>query len=285
MAPKNNHIPVIKLPTGMGQGIIIARGVFNGAPDSKEVGRAHRDSGHSFFLQEKGLTQIEVDFQLYQVVAPALLYMHPNQVHRLVEFKEATISSWIITNENLLPDYLKLLEELTPVDPLPLQTDALTLLSQTASLCLQLAERKQEKLHYQLLKESCNLLVALVASQYLAQAKPTHNFTRFDGITKAFKSELEREFTTIKSPASYAERLNLSTPYLNECVKTATGQSVSYHIQQRIVLEAKRQLHHSDQSVKEIAAALGYEDYSYFVRLFRKVAGMSPLAFRSKNLD
>ena len=125
----------------------MARGSFNGTPDAKEVGRAHRDGGHSFFLQEKGVTQIEVDFQLYQVVAPAVLYMHPNQVHRLVEFKEATISSWIITNENLLPDYLHLLEELAPVDPLPLQIDALTLLSQTASLCRQLSERKQDKLH------------------------------------------------------------------------------------------------------------------------------------------
>ncbi|GAB4006594.1 AraC family transcriptional regulator [Spirosoma migulaei] len=285
MAPKNNDIPVIKLPTGIGQGIIIARGSFNGSPDHKEVGRAHRDGGHSFFLQEKGVTHIEVDFQLYQVEAPAVLYMHPNQVHRLVEFKEATICSWIITNDNLLPEYLQLLEELSPVDPLPLRTDPLAILSQTASLCLQLSERKQEKLHYQLLKESCNLLVALVASQYLAQAKPTHTYTRFDGITKAFKSELEREFTTLKSPASYAEQLNLSTPYLNECVKTATGHSVSFHIQQRIVLEAKRLLHHSDKSVKEIAAELGYEDYSYFVRLFRKAAGMTPLAFRRKNLD
>jgi len=263
----------------------MARGSFNGAPDYKEVVRSHRDGGHSFFLQEKGVTQIEIDFQLYQVVAPAVVYMHPNQVHRLVEFKEATLSSWIITNDNLLPDYLQLVEELAPVEPLPLTTDALAILSQTASLCLQLSSRKQEKLHYQLLKESCNLLVALVASQYLAQAKPTHSYSRFDGITKTFKSELERAFTTIKSPASYAERLNLSTPYLNECVKTATGHSVSYHIQQRIVLEAKRLLHHSDKSVKEIAAELGYEDYSYFVRLFRKVAGMTPLVFRSQNLD
>ncbi|GAB4044528.1 AraC family transcriptional regulator [Spirosoma litoris] len=285
MAPKNNNIPVINLPTSIGGGIIIARGTFNGAPDFKEVARAHRDGGHSFFLQEKGVTHIEVDFQLYQVEAPAVLYMHPNQVHRLVKFEEATISSWIITNENLLPEYLQLLEELSPVDPLPLSKDALAILSQTASLCIQLSERKHEKLYYQLLKESCNLLVALVASQYLAQTKPTHNFTRFDGITKAFKSDLEREFIIIKSPASYAERLNLSTPYLNECVKTTTGHPVSYHIQQRIVLEAKRLLHHSNKSVKEIAADLGYEDYSYFVRLFSKVAGMPPLAFRSKNLD
>lgn len=285
MSSKNNYIPVIKLPAGFGEGIIISRGSFNGSPDFKEVGRAHRDGGHSFFLQEKGATCIEIDFQIHTVEAPAVLYMHPNQVHRLIEFKNATISSWIITNENLLPEYLQVLEELTPVDPLPLPIDAQSILSQTASLCIQLSERKHEKLHYQLLKESCNLLVALVASQYLAQAKPTHNYSRFDLITKGFKSELERNFTTTKSPTNYAERLNISTPYLNECVKTTTGHSVSYHIQQRVILEAKRLLHHSDKSVKEIAADLGYEDYSYFVRLFVKVVGVTPLVFRNKNLD
>ncbi|QHV97814.1 AraC family transcriptional regulator [Spirosoma endbachense] len=285
MSKKNNDIPVIKLPDGIGEGIIIAKASFDDSSDFKEVARAHRDGGHSFFLQEKGVTHIEIDFQLYQVEAPAVFYMHPNQVHRVVEFNKATISSWIISNENLLPEYLHILEELSPVNPLPLQTEALAILSQTASLCIQLSERKHEKLYYQLLKESCNLLVALVASQYLAQAKPAYNYTRFDLITKAFKSELERQFTTTKSPASYAERLNISTPYLNECVKTTTGHSVSYHIQQRIVLEAKRLLHHSDKSVKEIAADLGYEDYSYFVRLFSKSAGVTPLTFRSKNLD
>ncbi|MVM29145.1 helix-turn-helix domain-containing protein [Spirosoma sp. HMF4905] len=285
MSQKNKDIPVIKLPDGIGEGIIIARASFNSSSDFKEVARAHRDGGHSFFLQEKGVTHIEVDFQLYEVEAPAVLYMHPSQVHRVVEFKNATISSWIITNENLLPEYLHVLEEISPVNPLSLETDALAILSQTASLCIQLSERKQEKLHYQLLKESCNLLVAIVASQYLAQAKPTHNYSRFDLITKAFKSELERQFTTVKSPASYAEHLNISTPYLNECVKMTTGHSVSYHIQQRIVLEAKRLLHHSEKSVKEIAADLGYEDYSYFVRLFSKAAGVTPLVFRSKNLD
>ena len=273
------------MPAGIGEGIIIARGSFNGLPHFKEVERAHRDGGHSFFLQEKGATHIEIDFKLYKVKAPAVLYMHPNQVHRLVKFKHATISSWIITNENLLPEYLRVLEELTPVEPLRLQPDAQSILSQTASLCIQLFERKHEKLYDQLRKESCNVLVALVASQYLAQSKSTHNNSRFDVITKAFKSELERAFVTTKSPTSYAERLNISTPYLNECVKATTGHPVSYHIQQRIVLEAKRLLHHSDKSVKEIAGDLGYEDYSYFVRLFSKVAGVTPLAFRGKNLD
>jgi len=70
---------------------------------------------------------------------------------------------------------------------------------------------------------------------------------------------------------------------LNECVKNATGHPVSYHIQQRIILEAKRLLYHSGKSVKEIATQLGYDDYPYFSRLFTKITGMSALAFRNRN--
>lgn len=128
-------------------------------------------------------------------------------------------------------------------------------------------------------------MVALVVSQYLAKSKTTDHSSRFDVITKAFKSSLEKNFMNIKSPTAYAEALNISTPYLNECVKTITGYPVSNHIQQRVILEAKRLLYHSDKSVKEIAGELGYDDYSYFTRLFVKVTGMTPLAFRNKNLE
>jgi AraC family transcriptional activator of pobA len=84
----------------------------------------------------------------------------------------------------------------------------------------------------------------------------------------------------------YAQSLNISTPYLNECVKNTTGFSVSHHIQERIILEAKRLLYHSNKSVKEIATELGYDDYPYFSRLFSQSYGNdSALAFRNKNRD
>lgn len=136
-----------------------------------------------------------------------------------------------------------------------------------------------------ILKESSNTLVAIIASQYLAQSKPVDLHSRFELINKAFKLKLERDFATVKSPAAYADSLNISTPYLNESVKATTGHSVSHHIQQRIVLEAKRLLYHSGNSVKEIAAELGYNDYSYFTRLFVRVTGMTPVTFRTKNLE
>lgn len=285
MRKKTTSIPVNTLPTGTREGIIIGKTTIDGLPDSEEVERSHRDNGYLFILQEKGSTHIEIDFQKHRIEASSIIYIHPNQVHRLIAFENATISSWIITAENLQPEFLKLLEDITPVNVLSLNTETLSILSETAAMCIKHSERKHEKLYDFILKESCNTLVALVVSQYLSESKPTDNYSRFEVITKAFKLALERDFKTVKSPAEYARFLNISTPYLNECVKASTGHSVSHHIQQRVVLEAKRLLYHSNKSVKEIAVALGYDDYNYFTRLFVKINGMTPLVFRSKNFD
>ena len=191
----------------------------------------------------------------------------------------------MITSENLHQEYIRLLEDLTPVKFLSLKKEPLSIISEMLSLSINFSERKDEKLYYSILKESCNTLVALVISQYLSLSKSTDQISRFTVITKAFKLSLEQNYIEIKSPAEYAKNLNISTAYLNECVKTTTSHPVSYHIQQRVILESQRLLYHSDKSIKEIASELGYDDYSYFTRLFTKVTGMTPLAFRNKNLD
>ncbi|CAN5241130.1 AraC family transcriptional regulator [soil metagenome] len=246
---------------------------------------AHRHDRHSFFLLERGTVHLEIDFQTYEIEAPSVIYIHPDQVHSTVIVNDVIVSSWAIDNEKLNPEYLKLLEEITPAKPLALDKETFSLLAETVSLCLKFGERKSDKLYQSLLKDSCNALIALVVSQYLAQSKSADKLSRFEVVTKAFREKLERNYSTIKKPAQYAQTLNISTPYLNECVKNTTGYSVSHHIQERIILEAKRLLYYSKKSVKEIATELGYDDYPYFSRLFTKVAGMTALAFRNKNLD
>jgi AraC-like DNA-binding protein/mannose-6-phosphate isomerase-like protein (cupin superfamily) len=251
----------------------------------EEAKKSHREDRHSFFLLEKGTVHIEIDFKKYKIKPSSVVYMHPNQVHRIIAVENMTVSSWAINNESLHPEYLKLLEEITPAKPLLLKKETFSIISEAVSLSIKFSERKDDKLYHSLLKDGCNALVALVVSQYLEQAKSTDKLPRFEIVTKAFRDILERNYTTAKRPTEYAQQLNISTPYLNECVKSTTGYSVSHHIQQRVILEAKRLLYHSDKSVKEIAIELGFDDYHYFSRLFTKVVGISALTFRNKNLD
>ena len=249
----------------------------------KEARQAHRHDYHSFFILEKGTVSIEIDFKKHIIKAPSVIYMHPNQVHLILGFKNVRVSACAINNENLHPEYLTLLEGITPAKPLLLKKGTFSILSEAVSHCIKLSKRKHEKLYHSFLKDSCNALVALIISQYLEQTILSDKLSRAETITKAFNESLERNFSTEKRPTAYAKLLNISTPYLNECVKNTTGHSVSHHIQQRVFLEAKRMLYHSDRSVKEIATELGYDDYPYFSRLFTKVVGMTALAFRNKN--
>ena len=285
MPKKTTSIPVNDFGGESNSGIVIEKIAFKNLPDLAEWAQPERHDRHSFFLLEKGAITIEIDFETYKIKSPSIVYLHPNQVHRIIAFDNLIVSSWAISNEKLNPEYLEWLEDITPAKPLLLSKEMFGLISEAVSLCIKLAERENDKLYHSSLKDSCNGLVALILSQYIERSLPADKLSRFNTVTKVFRATLEEHFTRLKRPTEYARKLNISTPYLNECVKNTTGYSVSHHIQQRIVLEAKRLLFHSDKSVKEIAALLGYDDYPYFSRLFAKAAGMSPLTFRNKNRD
>lgn len=284
MRRKTTAIPVNQFRGEVDTGILIDKIAFDNLPDLADWGQPERHDRHSFFLLEQGAVTIEIDFQKYEIKSPSVIYLHPDQVHRILGFENVVVGSWALNNESLNPEYLHWLEDITPAAPQALDRETFDLISEAVSLCMKFANRKKDHLHHSLLKDSCNALVGLVISRYI-DAKPADNLSRLEIVTKGFREILERNYKISKSPAAYAELLHISTPYLNECVKNTTGYPVSYHIQQRVILEAKRLLYHSGSSVKEIAAMLGYDDYPYFSRLFAKVTGVSALAFRNKNLD
>lgn len=285
MRGSRNDIPVRTLAKEHSSGIAVAKVSSEAFQADDESRHAHRHDYHFFVLQEKGTSHTEIDFEQYLIKEPSILYQSPNQIHRAVKVENIEIYMLIIRHENLNTDYLKLLQSIAPLKPLAIHSKDLAIVQQAFVLCANLYERTEDKLYFSLLKDSCNALVALMISLYLKQTKPSDKLSRFERITKAFTILLEHHFITLKRPADYANELNIAVSYLNECVKNVTGFPVTHHIQQRVILEAKRLLYHSDKSVKEIATTLGYDDYPYFSRLFTKITGMTALAFRVKNRE
>lgn len=290
MSKSNNKIPVNAMDDNFSRGISIdknniQKSGFKTIQQLEESAQSHRDEGYTFHILEKGEVVIEIDFQIYNVCAPAVVYLHPSQVHRIVDFENIVVCSLSIDNENLNSVYLTILEEITPATPLSLDAEDIGIIGDSFALCLNFYKQKTNKLYQPLLKDSCNTLIAFLLSKFLDQYQPVEHFLRFDRITKSFRKLLEKKYSTMKRPSEYAELLNISTPYLNECIKRTTGFSVSQLIHERVILEAKRLLYHTDKSVKEIAFELGYVDYPYFTRLFRKITGMSALVFRNKNSE
>ncbi|MEN2415501.1 helix-turn-helix domain-containing protein [Flavobacterium mesophilum] len=96
-----------------------------------------------------------------------------------------------------------------------------------------------------------------------------------------FESLLEEYFRTEKLPSFYAEKLNITLKHLNRICNEILQKTATEVITDRVVLEIKRMLIDKQLAVNEVAFKVGYEDYSYFSRFFKKQTGMSPTEFRN----
>jgi len=283
MSFKPKFIPLNTFPDVESRGIIIEKSSVEDL-QLERIRKAHRDNYHLFFILEQGSGIFEVDFKQYTIISHSVIYIQPYQVHRGISFQDGYFTVILISDENLNAEYLDLLKKMAPADPLLLETKLFDVLSDAIAVCIKTKDFDR-KFYHSILKNSCNALIGLIISEFLKNSVPTDPQTRSEVIISNFKFLLDEKFAAEKNPRYYAERLNISTAYLNECAKKTTGNTVSYHIQERIMLEAKRLLFHSSKSVKEIAYDLGYEDYSYFSRLFNKSTGMTAITFRKKSFE
>ncbi|GIZ08988.1 helix-turn-helix transcriptional regulator [Flavobacterium sp. UMI-01] len=95
---------------------------------------------------------------------------------------------------------------------------------------------------------------------------------------------LEQKYKTEKAPFYYAEQLHISLKHLNRITKEVLNKTTTQVITDRVILEAKRMLMEKQFSVNEIAITLGYDDCSYFSRLFKKNTGMTATEFRTQKV-
>jgi AraC-like DNA-binding protein/quercetin dioxygenase-like cupin family protein len=96
----------------------------------------------------------------------------------------------------------------------------------------------------------------------------------------AFRDLVETEHARQHSVAEYAAALGYSTRTLVRATQAAAGVTPKRIIDDRILLESRRLLVHSDQTVGRIGSALGFDDASNFTAWFEKRAGMLPTEFR-----
>jgi len=100
-------------------------------------------------------------------------------------------------------------------------------------------------------------------------------------LLKTYLSHIEESYSEFHEVAAYADRMNLSAGHLSEFIKKQSGKPAIAHIHERLILEAKRMLLHSDDSIKEIAFQLGFEDASYFNKFFKRLTLQTPLQYRT----
>ena len=95
-----------------------------------------------------------------------------------------------------------------------------------------------------------------------------------------FLKILEENYRRDEGVSFYADKMNMSERNLNIICKSNFQKSVSEIIETRKLIEAKNQLIHSDKSVSEIGYDLGYNEKSYFSRVFHNKLSVTPTQFR-----
>lgn len=253
----------------------------------KDIALPHKHNFYLSVLFTKGNGIHEVDFTSYTVKSGALFFLNPGQTHHwdLSEDTEGYI--FFHTQEFYDLNYID-----NRLSNFPF------FYSMHHPSCVYLDEKGfektksifkmilQESIEQNILeKQSLISLIDLVYIQgtraYYTQQKPTAVENRNSYYIKFRKLEdiVEQNYTVEKSPSAYAEKLNMSAKHLNRITQAVVGKTASDIILERVLLEAKKELILQRESFAQIALDLGYDDYAYFSRLFKKKTGETPSEF------
>ena len=91
---------------------------------------------------------------------------------------------------------------------------------------------------------------------------------------------IDRHYTEELTLELLTEQFGVSLSYLCHCFKRETGQSFTKYLTQRRLTRACELLARSDLTVTEIGEQMGYTDYCYFTKVFKKHIGISPSKYR-----
>lgn len=99
-------------------------------------------------------------------------------------------------------------------------------------------------------------------------------------IVKKAIQYISKNFSEPLSLEAVAGQVHLNPAYFSTLFKQATGSSFKEYLNMVRVEESKRLLSNTDYSLIDIAVATGFEDQSYFSKVFKKYTGLTPKQYR-----
>lgn len=243
-----------------------------------------RPEFHTLYIGLRGKGTLNVDFSAVPLGADTLTVVARGRVQSFVP--GSAVDAWMLL---FVPELVAL--DARSVDPLRgatvldpgWPTPALRLARQDrdelGGLAEQLAAEQARPLDaIQPALMSALLRAILLRAERIAgasSARParTPELARFFTI-------LERDCLATRSVAHYASAVGLSPRRLAEVLVAHTGRSTKQVIDDRVVLEQKRLLAHTDISVKELADRTGFAEPTNLVKFFRHHTKTTPLEFR-----
>lgn len=244
---------------------------------------------HDFYLSvlfTQGNGFHEVDFQTYDIRPGYVFLLSPGQVHHwnvsedidgFIIFHKKEFYDLNFTYERI--DHFPFFGSSHNVPLIQLRKDQA--LALTVQFQLIIDEYKSKYLmHFQKICSLLNVLYIDLARIYLPDNKTNRQNELQLAHIQTLNALIENNFKDMKSPAKYAKNMFMSEKNLNVICKIILNKTVSMVITDRVILEAKRMLIHTNMNIVQISLILGYEDNSYFSRIFKKATGVTALEFR-----
>jgi AraC family transcriptional regulator, transcriptional activator of pobA len=261
--------------------------VYNGPTLESE--RPHRHDYYAIMFIEKGNGIHYVDFHEYPVNDGLVFFLMPGQMHQLLFFAQpkghliAFTEDFLVKNaiSQRMIDDLYLFNEYGISPPLTLNESQLPAYQNVFE---QMKYFSESVGRYNTEAIASLVQLFLVLSNNHCSIRKEDNTQLLESgntLLRSFRNLLNKRFATEHQVSGYADEIAVTADYLNKIVKNLTGVSAKEHIQNKLVLEAKRALVFTEISNKELAYSLGFEEAAHFNNFFKKMTGMSPGEFRS----
>lgn len=243
----------------------------------------HRHDFYVLVLFTNGTGLHKIDFDTFDITKGSLFLMQPGQIH-LWELS-SDIDGYIVffSKEiyNLHFRYKKIEEYLF------FQSS-----KNKPELILNIDEMRQIQPYFELMvnenqegqlqkkDKMLNLLdCILVEILRIYNIESNHLTSTYNHKLKEFEILLEQFYKTEKSPSFYADKMAITLKHLNRICKNILNITITELIARRVILESKRIMVDKNRNIAQIADELGYSNYSYFSKLFKKNVGMTPTEF------
>ncbi len=252
-----------------------------------EMTSPHRAEFYQILWFEKGTHTNLLDFEPIEIKSNSLLFVNKGAVQRFDNSSEFEGKILLFTDNFFCKTesdihYLKsniLFNDLLSVPMVQLN-------SESDQIALQLKEIEKElsreKDIYQpdILRNSLrNLLLHAERERRKQGFTEVKKGPDLDNLI-LFKELLEKQYRTEKQVGNYAREMNITDKRLNQATSKVLGKSPKQMIDERLMLEAKRLLAHTTESVKEIGFELGFDEPTNFVKYFKKHQNSTPIEFR-----
>jgi len=247
---------------------------------------AHRHQYYELIFFEAGEGIHEIDFVPHKVKSPALHFLPMGKVHKVcmkLPYSGFSLlfSSAFFPQENPFLSQLSLLQHQNTYPILALEGEDYR---QMKSWILEIKTAWQSQTWDKWEWIRTHLSLILLKSQRLYQNQSQNSLSLKNETIQKFMDLIEIHYLEHLLLKEYAAKLYISEQHLNVLCKKECGISASNLIQERVLQAAKRRLIYTEDTVKEIAFDLNFNDVSYFIRFFKKHTGASPNVYRADTL-